>query len=163
MGLSDWLFGATPGQQVGQAGGEIVQKGITAIADGLYKIIDQFTTNDQEKLKAKMAVAEWQLEVTKTTIADIQSARQMQVQTKSNMPGFMSTVTVLGFYGGFGMLLWFGLPENIGEFAKTIVTMFAGAMVSEYARSNTFWLGSTNSSQNKDQLIYHSTPTKKEN
>ena len=85
----------------------------------------------------------------------------MQVQTNSKMPGFMSTVTVLGFYGGFGMLLWFGLPESMGEFAKTIVTMFAGAMVSEYARANTFWLGSTNSSQNKDNMLYNSTPTKK--
>lgn len=162
MGAMEWLFGATPGQQVGQAAGEVVTKGLNAVFDSLYKVIDQFTTNDQEKLKAKMAVAELQLETTRTVIADIQNARAMQVQTKSNMPGFMSTVTTLGFYGGFGMLLWFGLPDNIGEFAKTIVTMFAGAMVSEYARSNTFWLGSTNSSQNKDHLIYNSTPAKKD-
>ena len=162
MGFTDWLTGATPGQQVGQAAGEVIQKSITGIFDGLYKIIDQFSTSDQEKLQAKMAIAEHQLAVTRTIIADVQNAREMQIQTKSWMPGVMSTIASVGFFGGFVFLLWHGLPKDVDEFTKSIINMFAGAMIVEYAKSSNFWLGSTNSSQNKDHLIYNSTPSKKE-
>lgn len=161
MGALDWMFGATPGQQAGQAAGEVIQKSLGSIFDGLYKIIDQFSTSDQEKLQAKMAIAEHQLKITQTVIADVQSAREMQIQTKSWMPGVMSTIASVGFFGGFVFLLWHGLPKDIDEFTKSIINMFAGAMIVEYAKSSNFWLGSTNSSQNKDHLIYNSTPTGK--
>lgn len=162
MGAIDWLFGSTPGQQAGQAAGEVIQRSLTGVFDGLYKIIDQFSTSDQEKLQAKMAIAEHQLKITQTVIADVQNAREMQVHTRSWMPGIMSIIAAVGFFGGFVYLLWHGLPTNIDEFTKTIINMFAGAMIVEYAKSSNFWLGSTNSSQSKDHLIYNSTPVKKE-
>ena len=161
MGAFDWLIGATPGQQAGQAVGEVVQKSLSSVFDGLYKIIDQFSTNDQEKLQAKMALSEFQLKVTQEYIQDVQNARAMQVQTRSIWPGVMSACATGGFFGGFFCLLFYGIPSGTDEMVKTIINMFAGAMIAAYTDARSFWLGSTNSSQTKDHLIYNSTPIQK--
>ena len=155
MGFSDWLLGATPGQQIGQAAREAISGAI----DSVGKIIDDLHTSDEEKAAAKLQLKQLQLQMVEVQISDLQNARSMQVATKSFMPGFMSIMSVIGFFGGFLSLLWWGLP-NVDEMTKTIINMFAGAMITAYADSRNFWLGSTNGSQNKDILLHQSAPVK---
>ena len=157
MGFMDWMTGATPGQQVGQAAKEVV----TGVFDGVGKIIDEFHVSAEEKTQMKIAVAEQKLKAIEVIINDVQNARSMQMTTRSLWPGVMSAMSVGGFFGGFFCLLFYGIPQNTDEMVKTIINMFAGAMISAYADARSFWLGSSAGSQNKDQLIYHSTPTEK--
>lgn len=158
MGLSDWLFGATPGQQVGQAAKEVVG----TVFQGIDSIIDDFVWAPEDKAKFKIAIAEARLKALQMSIDNVNSARSMQMTTKSAWPGWMSAFAVGGFFGGFFSLLFFGLPQGVDEMTKTIINMFAGAMIASYKDALNFWLGSTNGSQTKDQLLYNSTPIKKD-
>lgn len=158
MGLSDWLFGATPGQQAGQAVKEVV----SGVFDGIDKLIDDFHLEPAKALEAKIRLAEMQLDVLRGDIANVQGARAMQTQTRSKWPGLLSSVAVVGFYGGFFSIIYWGLPHDMDEMTRTLVSMFATAMITTYKDVLNFWVGSTNGSQSKDMLIYNSTPVKKE-
>lgn len=158
MGLSDWLFGSTPGQQAGQAVKEVV----SGVFDGIDKLIDDFHLEPAKALEAKIRLAEMQLDVLRGDIANVQGARVMQTQTRSRWPGLLSSVAVVGFYGGFFSIIYWGLPHDMDEMTRTLVSMFATAMITTYKDVLNFWVGSTNGSQSKDMLIYNSTPVKKE-
>ena len=158
MGLSDWLFGSTPGQQAGQAVKEVVG----GVFDGIDKLIDDFHLEPEKALAAKIRLAEMQLDVLKGDIANVQGARAMQTQIRSKWPGLLSSVAVIGFYGGFFSIIYWGLPREMDEMTRTLVSMFATAMITTYKDVLNFWVGSTNGSQSKDMLIYNSTPIKKD-
>lgn len=158
MGFFDWLTSSSPGGQVGQA----AKEAITGVFDGVGKIIDEFHVSAEEKTTMKIALAEQKLKAVELLIDDVQNARSMQIQTRSLWPGVMSFMSTMGFFGGFVALILWGLPPNTDDFVKSIINMFAGAMIAAYANSQNFWLGSTNGSQAKDQMIYNSTPTKKD-
>jgi|SRR6187549_27738 len=157
MGFSDWLFGATPGQQAGQAIKEVVG----SVFQGIDSIVDDFVWAPEDKAKFKVAMAEARLKATQMTMENVSSARSMQMTTRSSWPGWMSAFAVGGFFGGFFSLLFVGLPQGMDEMTKTIINMFAGAMIAGYSDARNFWLGSTNGSQSKDQLLFQSIPVEK--
>lgn len=159
MGLSDWLFGATPGQQAGQA----VKEVITGVFDGIDKLIDDFHLEPEKALNAKIKLAEMKLATVQGYLADVQNARAMQVQTRSVWPGLLSAIVLAGFFGGGAYIMVNGLKADMDEVSKNIVNMFAVQLMAGVAAVWGFWLGSSASSQNKDHLIYNATPTKKEN
>lgn len=158
MGFSDWLFGATPGQQAGQAIKEVVG----SVFQGIDSIIDDFVWAPEDKAKFKVAIAEARLKALQMSMENVNNARAMQMTTKSIWPGIMSAFAVGGFFGGFFSLLFFGLPVGVDEMTKTIINMFAGAMIASYKDALNFWLGSTNGSQNKDILLHQSVPAKRD-
>lgn len=158
MGFWDFMSGSTPGGAVGT----VAKEAITSVFDGLGKIIDDLNTSDEEKMAAKLEVKKLQLGVIQAYIDDVQNARAMQIQTRSMWPGIMSAMAGIGFFGGFIVVLLHGLPVNLDEFTKSIIYMFAGAMVASWTSAQNFWMGSTMGSQNKDQLLHQSTPTKKD-
>lgn len=156
MGLSDWLFGATPGQQAGQAVKEVV----SSVFDGIDELIDNFHLEPEKALDAKIKLKELKLKTLETQLADIQNARQMQMQTKSIWPGILSCIEIIGFFGGLYYLIMHGLPKDLDEFTKTLINMLFGAVVTGYASVRNFWLGSSNGSQEKTELLHQSTPSK---
>lgn len=154
MGFWDFMAGSTPGGAVGQ----VAKDTITGIFDGVGKIIDEFHVSQEEKIQMKLAMAEQKLKAVEVLIEDVQNARAMQIQTRSVWPGVMSAMAGVGFFGGFIIVLLYGLPATLDEFTKSIIYMFAGAMVASWTSAQNFWMGSTMGSQNKDQLLYQSTP-----
>lgn len=157
MGFWDFMSGTTPGGAIGQVGKDVV----TGIFDGVGKIIDEFHVSAEEKTQMKLAMAEQKLKAVEVLINDVQNARSMQMQTRSVWPGVMSAMAGFGFFGGFIIVLLYGLPTTIDEFTKSIIYMFAGAMVSSWTSAQNFWMGSTMGSQNKDVMLHNSTPTAK--
>lgn len=157
MGLSDWLFGSTPGQQAGQAVKEVV----TGVFDGIDQIIDSFHLDPDKALDAKIKFKELRLKTLDAYLADTQNARQMQMSTNSKWPGILSTVIILGFFGGGGYILVHGVNAGADELSKQIINMFAVQLMAGVSAVWGFWLGSSASSQNKDHMIYNSTPGKK--
>ena len=157
MGFWDFMSGSTPGGAIGTVGREVV----TGIFDGVGKIIDEFHVSAEEKTQMKLAMAEQKLKAVEVLIDDVQNARAMQIQTRSLWPGVMSAMAGIGFFGGFIIVLINGLPTSLDEFTKSIIYMFAGAMVSSWTSAQNFWMGSTMGSQNKDVMLHNSTPTVK--
>lgn len=156
MGLSNWLFGATPGQEAGQAIKEVVG----GVFDGIDKIIDNFHLSPEDKVQFQLQMAQHKLNTLTSVIGDIQSARTMQMSTKSWWPGILSCIETVGFFGGLFYLVAYGLPKEMDEFTKTLLNMLFGAVVTGYASVRNFWLGSSMSSQEKTELLHQSTPVK---
>jgi hypothetical protein len=81
-------------------------------------------------------------------VKNTDSARQMQIATRSRIPALLSVVTVLGF---FGLLV----GSALGYMALTgsdVMMLLLGVLARETASVYNFWLGSSNSSQQKDMM-----------
>ena len=157
MGFFDFLTSASPGGQVGQA----AKDAITGVFDGVGKIIDEFHVSAEEKVQMKIAIAEQKLKAMEIMVNDVQNARAMQIQTKSLWPGVISSCIVVGFFGGSIYVLVNGTPKDLDELGKQIINMNSVALISGLSAVIGYWLGSSASSESKNQLIYHSTPTEK--
>lgn len=156
MGLADWLFGATPGQQAGQ----LAEKAIGSVFDGVKGIIEEFHMSPEDKAKLQLALLQQQVQATQQLLDDVKSARQMQMATQSRWPGILSTVIILGFFGGGGYILVHGVNSSADELSKQIINMFAVQLMAGVSAVWGFWLGSSHGSQSKDQLLYQATPKK---
>jgi hypothetical protein len=121
------------------------------------KLIDRFLPDPAAAAAAKQELAQMQengelarmanetkvLEISNANTAD---ARDMQKATKSRMPAFLSVITVLGF---FTLII----GSSLGKLQLTgsdIMMMLLGVLARETASVYNFWLGSSNSSQQKD-------------
>ena len=132
---------------------------LTALLSVGEKLIDKLVPDPEAKAKAqleltkmaqdgdlaKMANDTKLFEIANANTAD---ARDMQKTNKSRMPAFLSIITVVGF---FSLLLGsaFGVLTLTGS---DIMMMLLGVLARETASVYNFWLGSSNSSQQKDIL-----------
>ena len=132
---------------------------LTALLDVGGKLIDKLIPDPEAKAKAQAELAQMQqngdlakmanetklFEIANANTAD---ARDMQKTNKSKMPAFLSIITVVGF---FSLLLGsaFGVLTLTGS---DIMMMLLGVLARETASVYNFWLGSSNSSQQKDIL-----------
>ena len=157
MGFFDFLSGATPGGAVGTVAKDLTE----GIFSGITKVIEEFHMSPEDEARVKLALLQHQVQVTQQILNDVQHARSMQMTTRSIWPGVMSALAVGGFFGGFFCLLFYGIPSTSDEMTKTVINMFAGAMIAAFADARSFWLGSSAGSQNKDILLHNSTPVQK--
>lgn len=156
MGFTDWLFGATPGQQAGQ----LAEKAIGSVFSGVRELIEEFHMSPEDKAKLHLAMLQHQVQATQQLLDDVKGARQMQVATQSPWPGILSTVIILGFFGGGGYILVHGVNSGADELSKQIINMFAVQLMAGVSAVWGFWLGSSHGSQSKDQILYQATPKK---
>ena len=83
-------------------------------------------------------------------VRDRESARAMQIATKSNTPEVLSWLIVAATLGLEGWVLLYGLPSDapelvVGRILGTLDTAFTGVLA--------YWLGSTVGSKIKDATI----------
>jgi len=94
------------------------------------------------------AIAQLNVDMAKTDEKDRESARQMQIQTKSFVPTFLACATVITFcICAVGVI--FGYAKGEGEVAAGILAV----LITVYVQINNFNFGSSASSQNKDNLL----------
>jgi len=124
---------------------------VTMIADKLGlsdKTVDAvtqaLTTNPESVQKLK----ELDLEFAKVDAADRDSARKMQMTNRSMMPAILSVVTVLGFFS----LLIGAATGFLSLTGSDVMMLLLGVLARETASVYNFWLGSSNSSQQKDMV-----------
>jgi len=132
---------------------------LTALLNVGSQLIDKLIPDPEAKAKAQAELLKMQqdgelakmandtklFEIANANTAD---ARDMQKANKSKMPAFLSIITVVGF---FSLLLGsaFGVLTLTGS---DIMMMLLGVLARETASVYNFWLGSSNSSQQKDIL-----------
>ena len=124
---------------------------VTMIADKLGlsdKTVDAvtqaLTTNPESVQKLK----ELDLEFAKVDAADRDSARKMQMANRSVMPSVLSIITVIGFFG----LLIGSATGYLKLSGSDVMMLLLGVLARETASVYNFWLGSSNSSQQKDMI-----------
>lgn len=158
MGLSEWIFGSTPGQQAGQAVKEVV----TGLFEGVDKIIDDFHLSEEKALELRIKFKEQHLKAIELALQDVQSARQMQISNKSWWPGILSALALSGFFGVSYVLITAGLPSDMAADVKVLVNTLIGALIGYVSTVFTFWMGSSIGSQEKNALLHQSIPSGKE-
>jgi hypothetical protein len=85
---------------------------------------------------------------------DRKSARDMQSATKSHVPAVLSYGITIGFFG-----ILYALMMGYAQKSDELMIML-GSLGSAWVAIVSFWFGSSRSSQDKDQMLYNSTPAK---
>ena len=94
------------------------------------------------------------LDFAKLATDDRKSARDMEIATKSFIPGTLAMLITGGFFGILLALMY-------GQVAKTDeVMIMLGSLGTAWTGVVGYYFGSSASSQNKDLLLHNSTPTK---
>ena len=88
-------------------------------------------------------------------VEDRKSARDMQSITKSSVPAILSYGITVGFFGILTCLLLGYAQEN-----NQPLLVMLGSLGTAWICVVSFWFGSTNGSQKKDQMLFNSTPSK---
>ena len=87
--------------------------------------------------------------------ADRESARTMQISTKSSVPAVLTYLLTIGFFGVLGAM--FKYPE-LKESAPLMIML--GSLGTAWTGACAFWFGTTHGSQAKNDLLANSTPNK---
>jgi hypothetical protein len=153
MAFWDWMTGATPAGIISEAG----QKIVTGVFDGVAELIKTVHLPPEEEIQFKMGLAQLQLQTLQAQTQDVQSARAMQMQTRSVWPGTLTLVITVGFYVVLGIVIYHGLPK-VGDTGSEAILLLIGSLTTGFSMVLTFWFGSTMGSQNKDQMLWKSTP-----
>lgn len=154
MSFLDWLTGSTPGAVVGEAGATVVGK----VFEGVKELITQFHLSPEDEIKFKIALEQHRLEFYKAQVSDVQSARAMQMTTRSVWPGLISTLMLCGFFAGGGYVIYHGLPVTDPD-GRIVIMLFVQTLISGVTLVLGYWLGSSSGSQEKSNMLFHSTPT----
>jgi hypothetical protein len=86
---------------------------------------------------------------------DRDSARTMQVATRSTTPTVLTYVVTLGFFGILGWMLY---DDSVVNSPPLLIML--GTLGTAWTACVSFWVGTTNNSQHKDILLANSTPVK---
>lgn len=106
------------------------------------------------EVELKKQSQELGLNFEKLAVDDRKSAREMQTATKSKIPGALAIFVTLGFFGIL-IALMYGKVTKSDE-----LLIMLGSLGTAWTGVMAFYFGSSASSQNKDNLLYHSTPQK---
>ena len=93
-----------------------------------------------------------EIDTAKLAMDNTKDARDMQKQTRSYFPATLSTFVTAGFFGILvTMLVWEYKPTEP-------LLIMLGALGAAFGAVVNFWLGSSNGSQRKDQMLAESAP-----
>ena len=119
-------------------------------------------TGDQltalKKIDSDFAVQMKALDIDLERIAvdDRKSARDMQKETKDWIPRALAVSVTIGFFAILLYMLVYGLPTTGNE----ALLLLLGALQTAWGGIIAFYFGSSSGSQQKDKMIYNSTPNK---
>lgn len=86
---------------------------------------------------------------------DRSSAREMVKTTRAKTPAVLTYLLTVGFFGVLAAM--FKYPE-LKESAPLMIML--GSLGTSWTGACAFWFGTTNGSQNKNELLANSTPSK---
>ena len=86
---------------------------------------------------------------------DRDSARDMQIATKSSTPTVLTYLITIGFFGVLGAMLYDSTVVN-----SPPILIMLGTLGTAWTGCVAFWFGTSQSSQNKDKLIAAAGPVK---
>ena len=115
---------------------------------------DQVASLQQAEIELKKQAQSMGLDFEKIATADKQSARSMQISTKSIVPPVLALLITAGFFG-----ILYALMMGYAKESNQLMIML-GALGTSWTGVIAFYFGSSNSSQNKDAMLYNSVPSK---
>jgi hypothetical protein len=165
--MMDWLKQIAP--TIATAlGGPLANMAVAAISkaigvepDQVQDVISTGKLSAEQISGIKLAELELQkqekslgLDFAKLSVEDTKSARDMQSTTRSLAPPMLAAAVTIGFFSILIMLM-LGYAQKSDE-----MMIMLGSLGTAWTGIIGFYFGSSASSQNKDKLLYQSTPTK---
>jgi hypothetical protein len=89
-------------------------------------------------------------------VDDRKSAREMQIATKSWIPGALAMLIVSAWI----LIQYFLLNNIVPQEMRELIARILGTLDSALMLVLSYYFGSSKGSQDKDQLLYNSSPTK---
>jgi hypothetical protein len=129
-------------------------KDVQATIDSGKLNADQIMLIKQAEIQMAARAQEMGLDFAKLNVEDRKSAREMQATTKSMIPAILAISVTSGF---FGILV--GMMTETFKTSDALMLML-GSLGTAWTGIIAFYFGSSASSQNKDDLLHQSTPTK---
>lgn len=134
-----------------------VPTGSSSSADGQAKItqvlgsLDPATAAAMRKADQDFQTQLKQLDIDldKVNEQDTESARTMQAQTKSTVPGILAIALAIGFFSIMVLMAFHPLPVANQGVLNTLIGAFGGSFLTIVH----FYFGSSSGSQNKDATI----------
>jgi len=115
---------------------------------------DQIARLQEAEIELKMKAQEMGIKFEELAVKDRDSARLMQTNTRSLIPGLLAMVVTSGFFG----ILWMLMS---GEAVKSDALMLMlGSLGTAWTSIVAFYFGSSAGAQAKDKMLYNSTPMK---
>ena len=122
---------------------EAVQQAVTGATPETLLALKQA---DQEFAKAMRAL---DVDVLRIDAGDRDSARKMQAETHSPIPGTLAFAVTAGFYGVLLWLLAYGMPPSGGE----ALLLLLGSLGTAWTGVVAYYFGSSAGSARKDELM----------
>lgn len=113
---------------------------------------DQITQLKLAELEFQKQANELGLNFEKLAVDDRASARNMQVATKSWIPGVLALGITIGFFG----ILLYMMTGNVTPSNELLVML--GSLGTAWTGVVGYYFGSSSSSQHKDELLFNSVP-----
>ena len=111
----------------------------------------------EDLLKVKQAEQQFQkdmraldIDLERISASDRDSARKMAVETKAWTPAVLSWLIIIATLGLEGYILVNGVPAQVNDL---VAGRILGTLDMAFMTVLTFWLGTSNSSRNKDATI----------
>ena len=147
-------------------GGPLAGLAVTAISkaigiseDDVEKTMNAGKMSADQIAQLKLAELEFQkqanelgLNFEKLAVDDRASARNMQVATKSWIPGVLALGITIGFFG----ILLYMMTGNVTPSNELLVML--GSLGTAWTGVVGYYFGSSSSSQHKDELLFNSVP-----
>jgi hypothetical protein len=115
---------------------------------------EQLASLKQAEIELKAKAQELGLNFEKIAAEDRKSARDMQSTTRSIVPPTLAMLVTIGFFG-----ILFALMMGYATKSDELMIML-GSLGTAWTGIIGFYFGSSNGSQEKDKMLYNSTPTK---
>ena len=136
-----------------------ISKAIGVSEDDVEKTMNAGKMSSDQSAQLKLAELEFQkstqelgLNFEKLAADDRASARNMQVATKSWIPGALALGITIGFFG----ILLYMMTGNVTPSNELLVML--GSLGTAWTGVVGYYFGSSSSSQHKDELLFNSVP-----
>ena len=152
MGFWDFLSSSTPGGVAASTAKAVTD----SLFGGVDKIIRDFKAPPEAILQLESLKAEIEAKVRLAVLNDVGSARSMESATQSWMPAVLTSFYTIAFIGMSSALLYMSYfyPETqLNAFQAGMIGAVWGALAKEAALGSTFYLGTSNSSSEKNDTI----------
>lgn len=134
-------------------------KSIKAVSDAMgtgMMTPDQIAQIKLAEIEFKKFLQTNQIDLERISAADRDSARNMQIATRSLMPAALTILITIGFFSVLGAM--FKWPE-VKESAPLMIML--GSLGTAWTGCCAFWFGTTHNSQQKTEMLAQSTLTAK--
>lgn len=119
---------------------------------------DQLTQLKVAEMEFKKFLEQNKIDLERIDAADRESARKMQTETRSNIPGALAVILV----GGFFIILICMMAGILKVSDQQALLILLGALSSGFGAAVNFYFGSSHGSQNKDVLLANSQPSQQQ-